>query len=475
MKKNYSAKSATCLKKANTRYSLTGVWLIAFLLLSISTSAFKYTITGKVLSKNPGDVWLQCYLSSELIQMKPDSSGKFYYEADLTHPSQMLISFAYAKKTFRYNFYLFNDSRLTVTFDPLKKGNEWQIDGLCARCKAFEKITPLSDQAAKNISPVNYAAVLSQLNTQIKQILGIGTDEYTQLMADMHSLRVKENLFNPATGKILFNTADDPLLKKYLPAKEKYCGFSLYVNYLSTYQLQHLYDSVINLRIKDGSLPEPILIDVLRALKKQKNTTAPAVYNEMLLQLIYANRDPAFKDSLTKAAIRFELQNFIAAHPRHSRMDVLKKIADQYAHPLLRNQVPENIWMLSRRGQRVPTQAYKSKLMVLNIWSPANKLSRSLCDSVEAVIKPFKKDYNIYVNHIALWANERTWITAPDKDSLPGIQLMALSPETFESAFQIWDFPVTYIIHPDGRIIYKGHPYSLTPDFMKKVLEGKLN
>lgn len=447
---------------------------LSFLFTSVFSFAFTFDVTVKLIPPATGRITLFTTLNAAVYELKADSAGRIYYRGQLAFPSQCLLVLEYRKTYYRYNFFLFNDSKLTAIFDPLKKGNEWTIDGLCVRCKAFEKISALSKRTESGITPLNYEKELRKFASDVKSIPGIGTDEYTQLITDLETVKLKERLIDSATGKILFSSGKDPLLKKYLPPQEKYCGFLLYANYVSNYFLTTVYDSVMKERIKDGSMPDPIFLDVYKMVSAAKSNLPKHVYAEIMLQLLYTNRDPSYKDSVSTAIIKRELDEFIKNNPNHPQLNLVKRINDGYQHPLLKNDIP-NIWLMDRKGVKFPSKALPPKYILLNTWSPSNATSISLCDTLERIVGFFNKDKQwIYLAHIALGTDSKKWMALQATDTLTGNQYIPVNND-FEKAFQLWNFPVTYIINPKGKVIYKGHPYSLTIPFLDKVLSGKLD
>ncbi len=441
---------------------------------SVFSFAFSFTISVKLIPPTTGKITLFTTLNTAVYELKADSTGRIYYTGQLAYPSQCLLVLEYRKTYYRYNFFLFNNCKLTAIFDPLKKGSEWTVDGLCVRCKAFEKISDLLKHTEASITNVNYEKELVKFATSVKSIPGIGTDEYTTLIIDLETIKLKERLIDTPTGKILFNSGNDPILKKYFPPHDKYCGFLLYSNYLSNYFLTAVHDSVMRAQIRNGSLPKPIFLDVYKIVSASKNNLPNSIYSEIILQLLYINRDPSYKDSVSTAIIKRELAEFIKINPNHPQLTLVRRISESYQHPLLKNDIP-NIWLMDRKGNNFPTKAFPPKYILLNTWSPANSTSQSLCDTLERIVGLFNKEKQwIYLAHIALGTNSKKWMTLLANDTLKGNQYIPVNND-FEKAFQLWDFPSTYIINPKGKVIYKGHPYSLTIPFLDKVLSGKFD
>ncbi|MCC6683674.1 MAG: hypothetical protein IT247_01250, partial [Bacteroidia bacterium] len=189
---------------------------------------------------------------------------------------------------------------------------------------------------------------------------------------------------------------------------------------------------------------------------------------------LYTNRDPSYKDSVSTAIIKQELEEFIKNNPNHPQLNLVKRMNDGYQHPLLKNDIP-NIWLMDKKGVKFHAKAFPPKYILLNTWSPSNSTSRNLCDTLERIVGFFNKDKQwIYLAHIALGTDSKKWMALIASDTLTGNQYIPVNND-FEKAFQLWDFPATYIINSKGKVIYKGHPYSLTIPFLDKVLSGKLD
>ncbi len=444
------------------------------LLLLATTSfsfAFNFTISGKTSLKKGVEIRWYAYEKTAEETVVPDTSGRFTIKGQLQNPGEIQLKAYYKNAVYPINFFLFAESQLQASFNPSAPVDFWQVTGLCARCKAFDAATQLAYKSLNKINQTNAEKTTEQYLLQAKKITGLGVDDYTTMLLDMQVLSMLAGVVDTATNKMAYKIFEHKKFIPYSKINSRYVGFSLYKSLVCQYTNNLAYDSAVTKQIRSSSMQISLFTAGVKQLKKQTQSLPDAVKAECIFNLLLDHKDPAFRDSLTIEQMKQLCSEFLQQYPKYPGRARTELVQQFYTTPLLRNQVPE-LTLLDKKENEFKLSSFKQKYIVLNLISPYEQNYYNITTHLRDIQQQNSSNKKIQVLFVHAFSDQRYWLKQMRNDTSTLRWLIPLETD-YLTRLQVTGTPVTYIISPKGKVLYKGHPLGITDELVKTFLTGR--
>jgi hypothetical protein len=449
-------------------------YFAGMLLLLATTSfsfAFTFTITGKTPLKKGVEIRWYAYEKIAEEKILPDSNGKFTIKGQLLHPGEIQLKAYYKNAVYPISFFLFTESQLQASFNPSAPVDFWQISGLCARCKAFDAANQLAYKTQNKINQANAEKTTEQYVIQAKKISGIGVDDYTTMLLDMQALSMLAGVVDTATTKMAYKIFEHKKFAPYTKINNRYVGFSLYKSLECQYTNNLAYDSAVTKQIRSSSMQISLFTATIKQLKKQTQNLPDAITAECMYNLLLDHKDPAFRDSLTIEQMKQLCSEFLQQYPKYPGRSKIELVQQFYTTPLLRNSAPE-LTLLDKKENEFKLSSFKQKYVVLNLISPYEQNYNNITTHLRDIQQQNSSNKKIQVLFVHAFSDQRYWLKQMRNDTSTLRWLIPIEAD-YLSRLQVTGTPVTYIISPKGKVLYKGHPLGITDELVKKFLTGR--
>jgi hypothetical protein len=446
--------------------------MLLLLCTSFSFSfGFSFTITGKALPAKGTEIRWYSFDKTAEVTIAPDSSGRFTIKGQLNTPGEVQLKAFYKNMVYPVTFFLFAESSLQAEFNANSKSDFWLINGLCARCKAFEKAVSMANETLPLLTVEKAEKTVELYRQRARKIPGIAQDEYTNMHIDMQALSMLAGVVNTQKNQLAFSPFTRALFAPYLEAKSRYCSFSLYRSLQAQYLMQLAYDSAVAKQIRSSSIQISLFTATLRQLKKNTTGLPEALTAECLYNLLLDHKDPAFRDSVTIAQVKELCADFLQrypAYPGRSRIELIQRF---YTQPLLRNTAPE-LTLMDKKEMEFKLSGFRQRYVVLNLINPYEPNFTHVTAHLRQLQETFSTNKRVQLLYVHAYSDQRQWLKLMRADT-SSIRWLLPMESDYLIRLQVTATPVTYIISPKGTVIYKGHPMGITDELLKKFLTGR--
>lgn len=448
----------------------TGMFLLLCTSLSFSYG-FSFTITGKMLPVKGTEIRWYSFDKTAEVPVIPDSTGRFVVKGQLNTPGEVQLKAIYKNMVYPVTFFLFAESNLQAEFNASAKTDFWVINGLCARCKAFEKAVNMANETLPQLTFEKAEKTVELYRQRARKIPGIGVDEYTSMHIDMQALSMLAGVVNTQNNQLAFSPFTHALFAPYREVKSRFCSFSLYRSLQAQYQMQLAYDSAVAKQIRSSSIQLSLFTATLRQLKKNTATLPEALTAECLYNLLLDHKDPAFRDSVTIAQVKEVCTDFLQRFPTYPGRSRIELIQRFYTQPLLRNIAPE-LTFIDKKEMEFKLSGFRQRYVVLNLINPYEPNFTNVTQHLRQLQETFNNTKKIQLLYVHAYSDQRQWLKIMRTDTSSIRWLLPTEPD-YLTRLQVTATPVTYIISPKGKVVYKGHPMGITDELLKKFLTGR--